>query len=205
MKKLFRSSTLFLTMVVLGFIGSVVSAIFYAIPSLEDFDLTSTAFFTFEGACLVCLYLSFKNHSKNVMKGMMGALLAAMLLDCTCWLNTYFGLDTIFSCITIALNTVLFINHFIINNEHHSKSGNILVNQIVVCLLCIVYVVWDALWALSYPLGAATVGAISSSIHCIGVTATVVCVESRLDAYRIDREKAGWTEETGYPEGYVRK
>jgi len=36
-----------------------------------------------------------------------------------------------------------------------------------------------------------------------GVTAAIVCVESRLDAYRLDREEAGWTEEKGYPEGYV--
>jgi len=35
------------------------------------------------------------------------------------------------------------------------------------------------------------------------MTATIVCVESHLDAYRIDREAAGWTEEAGYPEGYV--
>jgi len=31
-----------------------------------------------------------------------------------------------------------------------------------------------------------------------------VCVESRLDAYRLDRETAGWSEEKGYPEGYDR-
>ena len=193
----------FLTMVVFGFIGSVICAIFYAIPSLEDFDLASTSFFILEGACLISLYLSFKNHAKNVMKGMMGALLAAMLLDCTCWLNTYFGPDTVFSCIAIALNAVLFIDHFIINGERRSKPVNVRINQVVVCLLSIVYVAWDASWALSYPLGIITVAAVSSSIHCIGVIATVVCVESRLDAYRIDREKAGWTEEKGYPEGYV--
>jgi len=35
------------------------------------------------------------------------------------------------------------------------------------------------------------------------MVAAIVCVESRLDAYRLDREAAGWTEEKGYPEGYV--
>jgi len=40
-------------------------------------------------------------------------------------------------------------------------------------------------------------------IGFIGTALVVVCVESRLDAYRLDREAAGWTEEKGYPEGYV--
>ena len=47
-------------------------------------------------------------------------------------------------------------------------------------------------------------GLLIDVIGFIGMTSVVVCVESRLDAYRMDREAAGWTEERGYPEGYVR-
>lgn len=39
-------------------------------------------------------------------------------------------------------------------------------------------------------------------VTLLAVCGVIVCVESRLDAYRLNREKAGWTEETGYPEGY---
>lgn len=98
---------------------------------------------------------------------------------------------------------ILFINHFIINSVHHSKPVNIRINQIAALLYFVDCLAWDITWALSFPLGIETVGACIECISCTGLIATIVSVESRLDAYRIDREKAGWTEEKGYPEGYV--
>ena len=193
----------FLTMVVLGAAGGILSAIFNAIPSFEDFNPPAVFFFTFDSICLICLYISYKRHDKNVMKGMIGAVLTALLLDCTCWLDTYFGPDTIFSCTLFVLKVIIFVNHFIINKEHHSMPINIRINQIVLVVWCLVCIAWDAVWAFSFPLGKDTFGAVVECCYCIGAFVSIVCIETRLDAYRIEREKAGWTEEKGYPEGYI--
>jgi len=203
MKKIFTNDKFFLTMVVLGFVGALLSAVYYAVPTFVDFDLKATFFLLFEAVCLISLYISYKKHSKNVMKGMIGALLSAMLFDSTCWLDTDFGLDTVFSCVLIVLNIALFSNHFIINKEHHSKPFNIRINQFLVLLIGAVYIIWDVMWIINYPNGADIFGAVVECVYSIGVAVTIVCVESRLDAYRLDREKAGWTEEKGYPEGYI--
>jgi len=202
-EKIFTNDKFFLAMTTLGVIGTVLSTVYYSVPTWDDFDLTSAIFLLFEAVCLISLYISYQKHSKNVMKGMIGALLSAMLLDSVCWLDTDFGLDTVFSCVLIVLNIILFSNHFIINKEHHSKPLNIHINQFLVLIIGAVYIIWDVIWAINYPDGANIFGAIVECVHCIGVTVTVVCVESRLDAYRLDREAAGWTEEKGYPEGYV--
>lgn len=200
MKKVFKNNKLFLIMVVVGFVGSVSTAIYHAIPSQDEFNITLVFFFIFEALCLITLYVSYINHSKNVMKGIMGALLATMVLDSTCWLNTSWDMDTIFSCISIFLNGILFVNHFIINNDHHSKPTNIRINQITLALISIVYIIWNTTWAIDGSSGIIAIVAITDTLHCIGVTSTVVNIETRLDAYKIDREKAGWIEEN-YPKG----
>lgn len=204
MKKLFTNDKFFLAMVIFGFVGSVLCSIYYAIPTINAFNPPAATSFAFEAICAICLYVSYKKHSKNVMKGMLAAVLTSLLMDFTCWMvDLYFSLDLVFNCIAFGLIAILFVNHFIINSEHHSKPVNIRINQIVALLYFVDCLVWDITWALSFPLGVETVGACIECISCTGLIATIVCVESRLDAYRIDREKAGWTEEKGYPEGYV--
>ena len=47
------------------------------------------------------------------------------------------------------------------------------------------------------------ISTIADGIIFILTFVLICCVESRLDAYRIDRENAGWTEDNGYPEGSV--
>jgi len=76
-------------------------------------------------------------------------------------------------------------------------------NQVLCALLSVSFLVWDIIWACVCGNTLDAVSSISLALGFIGLFATIVCVESRLDAYRLDREAAGWTEEAGYPEGYV--
>ena len=98
---------------------------------------------------------------------------------------------------------MLFVNHFLINESHTAKPINICVNQIIAILLVVNTAAWS-IYLLPHSVNA--VNAVSEVIDIFGNAGfycAIVCVESRLDAYRLDREAAGWTEEKGYPEGYV--
>jgi len=96
-----------------------------------------------------------------------------------------------------------FINHFQINSEHHSSPAKVKINQFLLICLVIVVTVQSVLCIVRAEEIWKIIRYVLDIIGFMGMSASVVCVESRLDAYRQDREAAGWTEEKGYPEGYV--
>jgi len=202
MKKLFTNDKFFGAVVIISLIGATLHAI---IQLLIYPDISSYCIPVFLCAlCELFLYTSYCKHSKNTMKGMMGALLMGLLLDAIFSLSEMeIAADKICAPIYAALVTLMFINHFIINSNHHSSPAKIKLNQILVMLLVLVVIVWNAAWSV-YTIGdLGMVSQIAGLISFPCMMATIVCVESRLDAYRLDREAAGWTEEAGYPEGYV--
>lgn len=203
MKKLFTSDRFFQIVTIMGVVGAAIGALYYCIPMFETFDLSAAFILAFQCPCTLCLYISYKKHDKNIMKGMLAALLTNMLINPVCWLDTTYVLDFVFGIISIVLNLSLFINHFIINAQHHSMPLNIRINQLIVLLDFVLYVVWDFAWIFTNPFGVSTIGAVVEIVGTVGIMSTIVCVESRLDAYRINREACGWTEEKGYPDGYV--
>jgi len=154
--------------------------------------------------CVVALYCSYKKHSKNVMKGMYGALLMAQLITAIlCISDAQLPVERICFPIFAILSAVLFLNHFIINSDRKASPAVITLNQIVLVLLVINNAVMGIAWIMYAPNAIHIISTILDIIGFAGMAAVVVCVESRLDAYRLDREAAGWTEEAGYPEGYV--
>jgi len=90
-----------------------------------------------------------------------------------------------------------------INADRKSSPLMITANQIIVCLIAALVAVWNIWAAIFYAYPWDTVVDILGIIGTAASVASIVCVESRLDAYKLDREAAGWTEEKGYPEGYV--
>ncbi len=169
--------------------------------------------------CLVFLYVSFKKHNKNVQKGLLGATLMWYLYDELNYLlggiifNSYSfeAYDNpagkgylVLNLICTVLFAGLFINHFIINSDHHSSPINILINQILVVLFSVCSIVSAPFQV--YVLSGNTLEIIEGITWQLGVSTLVLLIasyESKLDAYRLDREAAGWTEEAGYPKGYV--
>jgi len=149
------------------------------------------------------LYNSYQSHDKNVMKGMMGVLLANLFYGSAMWIGTGTAVDNIFGLINAAVLAVLGVNHFIINSDRSSRPENIKVNQTLVVIIFITNFIWNALVCIQDFSVVRLVVAIAGICSMFGIAATIVCVESRLDAYRLDREAAGWTEKDGYPEGYV--
>jgi len=202
MNKLYRNDVFFLVCVLMGAIGrllySIVQMIYF--PEFNG----SSIIRIIRVICLVCLYISYKGHHKNTMKGMMGAILMAQVISSMNWMSNMNNERVFaFAPIFMVLSVVLFVNHFLINETRTASPVNIRINQIVAVLLTINTAAWS-IYLLPYSGNA--VNAVSEIIDIFGNAGffgAIVCVESRLDAYRLDREAAGWTEEKGYPEGYI--
>jgi len=202
MKKLFTNDIFFGALSVI----SVLCLLYYVVQEiiLQTISFAAVVFAVLEIICVSALYISYKKHSKNVMKGMMGSLLAMGIVNVSIFVGEYERLfDTILSIICFVLTVLMFINHFIINSDRNSRKINILINQILALLLGVFNLFWNIMWVSVVADTLHAVSSVVSGIGCACISAVIVCVESRLDAYRLDRETAGWTEEKGYPKDYV--
>lgn len=181
-------------------IVAVVASVAQSIMNAKIISLFSAFTFLVNAVCMLVLFISYKKHDKNVMKGMMGAVFMLMLLRSADTLCRNLSVEEpsilmlIVSVVPFVLIAVLTVNHFIINADRHSKPWNIKVNQIaymalfvvVVVIRMIMVVVSDSLFLrMSYLVSIFT---IVSSL-CL-----LVCIETRLEGYKEVREANGWVE-----------
>jgi len=208
MKKLFTNDKFFAVVSILGFLGSIIfsTGCFAFWSNVLELSYASSAIITLlNGIFVLMLYISYKNHNKNLMKGLIGALLMGYFA-CMCTLSfpvvITFPLDMVCNYSLLVISLIVLVNHMIINSNRYSSKGNILLNQICTVVAAVIALVWVICW-IPYLEGIVIVFQLITSIGIVCLITSVVCVESRLDTYRSDREEAGWTEEKGYPEGYV--
>jgi len=192
MKKLFTNDVFFLIAFLISAISSFAVLMILAVQPGGDFLhygwLVTAIFFV----CELTMFFSYKSHNKNVMKGMIGASLMAIIMQgmysATVAVNS--GIATCAVLYTIVA-LLLFATHFSINSEHKSRPGSINVN-IVFCLIFIfVNVVW---YIVNVRAEGFSVVTLLTSLINIGIVLTIVCIEAKLDAFRVNREAAGWTE-----------
>jgi len=203
MKKLFENDTFFAITTVIAAFGLMFFGGYYLTQdaALQTNGITYMCCAVF----IITLFISYKKHAKNVMKGMMGAMLASMVISAfvmSVSMETAAEKACIPIYIFIALG--LFINHFMINESRNPSPSKVRFNQVLVLLLAVDLIVLS-IASISGQTGGGVVACIINIFAYPCMAASIVCVESRLDAYRIDREAAGWTAEKGYPEGYQRK
>ena len=201
-KSLFTNDKFFMVCALIAFLGQATSALLIA-----STERTSAIVSLICAICSLWLYVSYRSHAKNIMKGMMGALLMAFFINAVTRLD--FMNDTVSGiCVPICavLTGILFINHFFINESRYAKPINIRISQwsaLLLALNMIVMLVYAIINAGGDVAKIASSAAYLVAYPC--ALAAIVCVESKLDAYRIKREGAGWSEEAGYPEDYDRK
>jgi len=204
MKKLFTSDKFFLAAVLLAALGSIPFCICCLMLWMQYSYMAVIVIVNAVSA--IAFYVSYRKHSKNVMKGLGGFLLMGLLaltIVATFPLDPADPLYIVLSLGNLLVVIVLCVNHFVINSDHHSKNANIRLNQVLLFVQFVLYIVMAAKWIAGMSGIILVLYMIGIPVTAFGVTASIVCVESRLDAYRLDREAAGWTEEKGYPEGYV--
>ena len=202
MKKLFTNDKFFEAVsiiVVLSGIFCMNECLVFKEGYLKDCIIMLFAVF-----CVIALYVSYKEHSKNVMKGLMGSILAIGVTDSVSRIGT--ATDTLGKICCgayVLLAFFIFVNHFVINSEHHSSPVCVLLNQIAAILISVDI----AIWRISGFKNCSGIWDTAENVFFIvlftGIIVFLVCVESRLDSFRSNREEAGWSEEKGYPENYV--
>lgn len=160
--------------------------------------------------CVAALFIAYRKHNKNVQKGLLGAILMWYLYDEVNYVvaniifdnevfdryNNFWGRGYIYMSIaTMFLFAALFINHFIINGDHHSRSFNVFLNQLLVIVIAIISIVSMVFQCFLFD------GEFASSLEAIswhtGLSALVLMIaayESRFNAYKLKRES---TEDKG--------
>ena len=154
--------------------------------------------------CVAALFVAYKSHNKNVQKGLLGAVLMWYLYDEVNYVvgsiifdsevftvyNNFWGRGYIYmSVATVVLFAALFVNHFIINGDHHSRSVNIFINQLLVvaiAALSIVSMVFQC-FVLSGDF-ASILEALSWHTGLASLVLMIAAYESRFNAYKIKRE-----------------
>ena len=216
LKKLFESNSFFAASAIISFVIFMLDLIAKAVSGIASGSLFSVGYadsmivllipFTIAG-----LYISYRLHMKNLMKGLLGVLLVCTLLNTLSNLESHVlagesGGIIVLRCLLCLLTLVFLVNHFIINSDRYPRPHNVMVNQIAVSLIFVLeLVLMIRAFAVNIGLtGAVVFGYIASFLGVTLMLAFMCCIETKLDAYRIRRTDAGWTEETGYPEGYDR-
>ena len=174
----------------------------------QSFELGITHFLI--AVCCAALWFSYRRHSKNVMKFLIGFILALTLSTSLHVLSQRitegtFSADlfgSVFLIVRLALYLLFILNQLLLNSTRDSRPAVIRCGWTVMMLLMILCAV-EIIRGIS--LHEVTVFYIISALKHVALLNTLVCIDTKLDTYRAMRQKAGWTEETGYPKGYDRK
>ena len=110
--------------------------------------------------------------------------------------------SSVFLIVRLALYLFFILIQVLLNASHESRPAVIRCSWMATALLMLLCVV-EIIRGIS--LHEVTVFYIISALKHVALLNTLVCLDTKLDTYRMMRQEAGWTEETGYPEGYDRE
>jgi len=203
MKKLFTSSALFGAAFLLTFVSLLALLVTDAVKGNGSFFQFRWFVVDIFLACEITMFVSYLNHNKNLMKGMMGATLMAVVMNGFSAATAAQGsANVVCGSLCTLLSVFLLIMHFFINSDRRASPNSVRINSAA----CVAFALLRVIWFIVDVSGGETFfNSLCYALSDMGIVATVVCIEARLDAFRTDREVAGWTEKQGYPQGYVRQ
>lgn len=143
---------------------------------------------------ILLTYISYKRNDKNVMKCLIGAFLTWNIL----YVEQMIDLSAKklllepsvgpFICLAeLLLTLALFVNHLVINSDHYSSPSSVQWNQFFLAFVAL-------LWLMYIFTASSSPGDTLSKLGLIAGAAVIICIEVKLDAFRIERESKGWTE-----------
>lgn len=154
--------------------------------------------------CVAVLFIAYRRHSKNVQKGLLGAILMWYLYDEVNYVvaniifdrevfavyNNFWGRGYIYMSIaTMLLFAALFVNHFIINGDHHSRSVNVFLNQLLVITIAVISIVSMCFQCVVFEGDfAGILEAVSWHTGLAALVLMIAAYESRFNAYKLKRE-----------------
>ena len=183
--------------------GIVCGAVFYLITGVPD---VQQPIYIIQGILALFIYRAYAKHDKNVMKGLLGALLMELILNELCYIFGFlrvkiveeFEMSTVLGVIFVVLEVVfftlqvtLFINHFVINSDHHSSPAKVRFNQkILFCLMATIIVQeMFSIATLSSYTAYTVLQQILWFILEISTYGFIICIESKIDEYKALREQ----------------
>lgn len=196
------SSKKLLIMLILFVVFQVASLVFYGLDYGFDLPWTVECIILFTAGVL--MYNSYRNHTKNVMKPVVGATLAIVM-----YYNMNIAMDylqniiaifdnldgniagivyTISQIVVFVVLALMNIMHYVINSTHHSSPGKIKFNKFLYAL----FVLFSIANCVAFLF---TTYGINLKVSCfVGnmadffLVSMVVSIESFLDEFRIERE-----------------
>ena len=201
-KEINRSAKKLLTMLLLFVVFQAASIVFYGFD--YGFDLAWTAECLILLAAGILMYNSYRNHTKNVMKPVLGATLALVMyynmdiaMDYIQYLKSIFEaapgnvacvVYTISQIMVFVVLALMNIMHYSINSTHHSSPKKIKFNK----FLYVLFVIFSIANCVAFFY---TTYGINLKISCaVGniadffLVSMVISVESLLDEFRLERE-----------------
>lgn len=194
----FSKDILMLFSMIIAVIASVVQA------GMNSKIISYFNAFTFavNAICVLVLFISYKKHDKNIMKGIMGAIFMLMLLRSADTFCSYLQsiaeptlLRVIFGGLVTLLILILMVNHFLINGDRHSRPWNVKFNQIIFIVLMITELVVRLYYIIISDSVFLRVSYLVSIFTVISTICLLICVETKLEGYKALREANGWVEE----------
>lgn len=203
LKKLFTNDKFFLVATVFSVLTAIVSLVLFLLSgiSLVDFGLFNLLSSNMlVPLCVIGLYKSYQSHNKNIMKYLMGLLMAIAALVDLYFLSGYIASNKfnsnyviIIYVLLVVLDFVLIGNHLVLNSDHGSHPTNIKTNQITIFILAILNVTNFIVFAFNPKYNGTSlevqIGMISTMLTYLFAYTSIVCVESRLDFYKAIREQ----------------
>ena len=182
--------------------GFAAGIVYYFVDGAPD---VQHIIFAIQGILAFFLYYAYKRHDKNVMKGLLGSLLTILIVNELISVYAYFlgqyavadkldpfvgYLYLLVKSLLVAVQGLIFLTHFIINADHHSSPALVKFNQVLlvsamILIICQELFGFFALGIYSWGYFIAQLCWFILEISSYGV---VVCIESKLDAFRILRE-----------------
>ena len=154
--------------------------------------------------CVAALFVAYRKHNKNVQKGLLGAILMWYLYDEINYVvdniifdseiftryNNFWGRGYIYmSIVTMVLFAALFVNHFIINGDHHSRSVNVFLNQLLVITIAVISIISMCFQCFVFNGDFASIlEALSWHTGLASLVLMIATYESRFNAYKLKRE-----------------
>jgi len=180
-----------------------ISILFYKLDGY--FDLPWTGESVLMAVMTFVMYYSFKNHTKNVMKPMVGAALMLVLYYEMDWalyfisdfenivlryenilaFKAYIGCQIAIFILVALMN----IMHYVINSTHQSSPKKVNLNTIFYYAYIIVILVEGILCILISETSNSMISNFTGVISDIFFVGMIIIIENTLDEFRINREE----------------
>jgi len=154
------------------------------------------------------LKYSYKTHTKNVMKGIIGALCVSLIfipasnifyhLIYAAEYEEYYGFSFTISSVCdviIFICMVMFtINHFVIQADHHSSPQKVVLNErlnIIIVVAAVIGFISGEVSTIAEGMPVAVIDTLGSLLYYglfVGVFLSILHVERKLDYFRLLRE-----------------